>query len=649
MVRTLLQIYGSYVSNLLYLSLTWKIHIDIRHDNPMICSQVMVLGSRTLDFINTDLTDHKIKGLFIRDLANIDDDFDLYHDYTTNATSIQPCSLLDDGSEEDSNEQTSSPGIIMIVEAEDPDLSSSDNLKGMLTSALEKEMFTVVSATEIKNDDGKTLISIILREGYVIARIIPEHKYCGFDIHLWSNFTKHENSKKALLSAVGSKGSSPTSFRIIAGGMFGLPSWKQDEKIRGPQKEDICSTFGPVKTNNDSNKVKGIKEGNEESTIDVVMKESIRLLQGNDQKVAVLCGSICQASDKLESIESVKQVFTLNCPTMADFNEYDEGAPEALLACENHLLETLNDASENEKFDTMVIDSTAEKVTASILVKILTLKNKKLARKVFKPQVKVISTLSNADEKWYTNLLKLFKDKVFFEEESTFYSEVVLSSEEGSFMLLVTSRGEENFIKNLKTALTEVERKSGMTPVIENIIGGMWVLQEGDFVPSRIFLPDDYDQTSPLEQWGSQVPLGHQVIFQMEPSSKRNAKKLALSNKLVKKAFELALLKSTLPLFKEGDINSIEEYSEAGDGVVLVSIWSGGSIIVLWNGKDHVDINLFLFKQEYAEGISATFEKHFRDSIPLLVTKMRDEQPRGSGRVVSYWKDIKKGVKPHWA
>ena len=282
-------------------------------------------------------------------------------------------------------------------------------------------------------------------------------------------------------------------------------------------------------------------------------------------------------------------------------------------------------------------------------MKILTLKNKKLARKVFKPQVKVISTLSNADEKWYTNLLKLFKDKVFFEEESTFYSEVVLSSEEGSFMLLVTSRGEENFIKNLKTALTEVERKSGMTPVIENIIGGMWVLQEGDFVPSRIFLPDDYDQTSPLEQWGSQVPLGHQVIFQMEPSSKRNAKKLALSNKLVKKAFELALLKSTLPLFKEGDINSIEEYSEAGDGVVLVSIWSGGSIIVLWNGKDHVDINLFLFKQEYAEGISATFEKHFRDSIPLLVTKMRDEQPRGSGRVVSYWKDIKKGVKPHWA
>ena len=37
---------------------------------------------------------------------------------------------------------------------------------------------------------------------------------------------------------------------------------------------------------------------------------------------------------------------------------------------------------------------------------------------------------------------------------------------------------------------------------------------------------------------------------------------------------------------------SIHDFSSMGDGCVLISIWSRGSVIIFWDGRNHVDINL---------------------------------------------------------
>jgi hypothetical protein len=41
----------------------------------------MVMGSRTVDFMNPTLTDHWTKNLVFADLEDIKDNFELYHDY----------------------------------------------------------------------------------------------------------------------------------------------------------------------------------------------------------------------------------------------------------------------------------------------------------------------------------------------------------------------------------------------------------------------------------------------------------------------------------------------------------------------------------------------------------------------------------------
>mmetsp|Transcript_1178 Transcript_1178/g.1771 ORF Transcript_1178/g.1771 Transcript_1178/m.1771 type:complete len:611 (-) Transcript_1178:1636-3468(-) len=610
----------------------------------MICAQIMVLGSRSIDFMNTELTDHEVLGLVIRNLDEIDDNFDDFHDYNKNATSIQPCDLVDD---ETSNVQTNSPGILLILEAEDADLINSDNLEGIITSAIEKTGLTAVSASTTKSDDGNAIVSIILREGYVIARSMPGHRYCAFDIHLWSSFETQESAKAALLSAVGSNIRSSSAFRIIAGGMLGTPSWKLDENIRGPQRDEICELFEPVSNNfDDMDKVKGMRD---DGSIDTVMKESIKLLQGQNQKVAVLCGMECPASSKFENIDNVEQVIVFNCPSMVDFNEFGEGSSDALSTCEQHLAQTLEVISENGQLDTLVIDPTAHKTTSSILLKVLT-SRKKLTKQVFSPQVKILSTFSQESERWCIHLLKIFKNRVFFKGDFVFYTEILFSGEEGSFKLLVTSNGDEHFIKDLRDNLDDLEKGSGMTPKILNINGGMWHHQK-NFLASRLFSPEDYDQTSPLEQWNSQNPLGHQIVFQMEPKPTNVEKKskVALSNTVIRKALEVALLQSPLPLFEKDDIESIEEYNGAGDGSVLVFLWSGGSIAVLWNGREHVDLNVFVYKGDQVLHSLKLFERNFHKVISTMTTILRDEHPRGVGRVISYWDDIKEGVKPHWA
>jgi len=384
-----------------------------------------------------------------------------------------------------------------------------------------------------------------------------------------------------------------------------------------------------------------------ENLASTILEESIKLFADDDKEdllVAVVCGEKCAYASMLGSIDSVDDVVTLSCPSMVNFNEFEENASEKLATCEKSLVEELTIFTDvDDLFDYIVIDSSADKVTASILLKIFESRTK-LTRQILSPQVKFLATYANESEKWRINLLKLIRNKAFYRNfEFSFYSEVVFNKDTSSMMkLLVTTNGEEHFVNDLKGLLVEYEKGTGMVPIIENFGGGMWHYQD-DFVPSKEYTFDDYDSTSPLDQWKSQVPLGHQVVFQLEPKEGK-ANVAMLSKQQVLKALELAMKKTGLPVE-----SPIEEYCDAGDGCVLMSVWANGSVTVLWNGKQHVDINLFMYKADDVIDKVKTFEKTFLRSVPLMMTRLRDEHPRGVGRVVSYWDDIEEGVKPYWA
>jgi hypothetical protein len=66
----------------------------------------------------------------------------------------------------------------------------------------------------------------------------------------------------------------------------------------------------------------------------------------------------------------------------------------------------------------------------------------------------------------------------------------------------------------------------------------------------------------------------------------------------------------------------------------------------LWDGRSHIDINLFTYVEDV--NLVDVFVDSFLELIPAYTTILRDEQPRGSGRVVSYRRDLDDVQVPHW-
>ena len=158
--------------------------------------------------------------------------------------------------------------------------------------------------------------------------------------------------------------------------MFGASTWKDDEKKRGPQFEELCKTIkGP-----ESEDGSVLKDGDvKQADVDAAFAHGLGLIGHGNLKVAMLVGigdevkSIVERNkDSLERLESVNEVITLSCPSMIAFNEFSSEAGDSLSSCEKHLLEVVkNESSIENKISAIVIDASADQYAATILLKSL--------------------------------------------------------------------------------------------------------------------------------------------------------------------------------------------------------------------------------------------------------------------------------------
>merc|ERR1711862_113867 len=86
-----------------------------------------------------------------------------------------------------------------------------------------------------------------------------------------------------------------------------------------------------------------------------------------------------------------------------------------------------------------------------------------------------------------------------------------------------------------------------------------------------------------------------------------------------------------------------------GDGSINIVQWTEGSVAVLWDGKNHVDINLFTYNE--GKDFHDRFVSQFEKQIPSLKVALHDTQPRGVGRVINFSDDVEPHLqnKPRWA
>ena len=607
-------------------------------DVPLVCSQSLILGSNSVDFLRSKRYDHGVPYLY----NMVDEEKSgnkIVRDYQKNLTSSRKHCLRNDELEKEPLQQERSPGILMIVEAENATIKvqSPTELRNLLAKAIVAEGLTVLSSLLSPANQNVSSVVLIMQEGYVIARHWPGRSYFAFDIHLWSHFDQQRSLKNSLIETVGSRvdGPSSSSYRIVAGGMFGLESWKDDEKNRGPRLTDKCERSADA-----VGKVLGNKD-----LIMSTLEQSTSLIDELDYIAVVLCGHQkmpCKSVELMRSLDEVREVIPLwTCPNLnGDGKVHDD---IILHACEQDILTTLRSKISNDSsIRALIVDSSATYALTQIVHKIFT--HPLHVLRWLGEDVMISAILLDETETWRRAFIHTFREEIV-PEEPVFTGDVYFKSSKLSFAQCIMSSGDSHFVENLIEFADNVENATGLVAEVQSVRAGLFSYED-ILEPSRIFMPNDFDLASPLAQWDKQEPLAVQTVLQLEGS---NQAMLSWTSQKVSEALERSFQVATASLYPIDDAASQQRSAEdIGEGCVVAILWQAGSIIVLWDGRKHVDMNVFTYDDQKIDFAHRLVDE-FRLSLTGLDLVLRDEQPRGVGRVVNFRRDLAPRLPPWWA
>ena len=524
-----------------------------------------------------------------------------------------------------------SDGILMIVEAENTtEPLEWKSLAGALLSTLQKEGLTPLTAIAHPSENDGVIGVIVMGEGIVVARTWPAEKYCAFDIQLWGAFNKMESVRYALAKVVGSSRRSLSSYRIVTGGMLGTKTWADDRRTVGPR-------FTQMRDCEEKSVSVGADVSIDESTITIALEESLNLIHNKNIVGAVLCGNHkdpCKSLDILAKNKNVRQVVALYaCPSLENAPYLDYGLTR-MFKCEMETLNLLRDTvAKTERLSVFVLDASANIEFAKIAERMF--RNPRNQKRLLMPHSLFVATMMDETETWRRNFLGRCRRYIEYHEYGILNrAEMTLKSADSTLELGVVSTGDPDFYLHLLDIADTLEHRTGLETAIPKIEGGPRRFQV-DYNDDTWFSPDAYDAGPAEDQYSKQRPLGDQLILQLHV--KNNHTDMAAKLQYA--------LKSSLE--KAGFTNSrSQEFDEVGDGVVFVAVSLEGSALVVWDGDSRVDINLFVFESERADMFVKRFKKKLKRAQVEAEVLLRDELPRGTGRVINFRKDIEAKLNP---
>jgi len=559
--------------------------------------------------------------------------------------------------------QEKSPGIIMIIEAEElaGNIHSFNQVSRRLEEALQEEGFNVVSSGGL--GEGKAGI-IFAKEGHVTVRLWPEYHYCALDVHLWSSFEKHRAVQQALVAALGGKseGKHTSSYRIVAGGMFGVSTWQMDEMNRGPvylhaKPVSACNSTDNTEMVSPIDPAKPVMPS-VSAAMNSFLEASISSIIGvANPRVAVLCGPqsfLCSTMEIAKEMDQIGSVYAIYaCPDLVENIEHF--FEDQIFECEKQVHKSFHYAAAEGKADAIVIDSSAPFPMGQVVLRLLA-SSRNVAEwlnkdfMVLSPMVK--GKVLSETQSWQMNFLLSLKQNVFPDDDDkdrrVFIAEVLLSdfpldtraagNTPGLRGMSFFSRGRKGFVNRLVNVSKSWEQHIGLGATISKIrCGEPWFQYNWD--PSLVGTPKHYNQTDALEQWKSQRSLGLQSILQFDAQQHEkiilSADKVYVAlNHTVSSLLGKCLADDQASNVKDMDVQiEWHDSRESGDGYALAAFWATGNAVAIWDGRFHIDLNLFTVEEriEYAD----LFEQEFGAATGLKRT-LRDQQPRGTGEL-PYW------------
>jgi len=370
------------------------------YDVPVICSQALIFASNSIDFFSRAQTDHDVDILWNKHLPKLgangeNTEYSAWHDYRYNSAYKKICKEdnkdvhdNDQEDEDDMLQQTKSPGILMILDIEYVNtIKSISHLVKEITNVLHDNIgglnvlssrFHLSNNNENEdNDNDNSMATIIMKEGYIVARTWPQYNYVAFDIHLWSAFELIDTIKqhlKLILNSNDHTQTSSSSYRIVAGGIFGASNWKNDDKKRGPWLTQSCNDHDDDDHNSNNNTYKEedpvpVEELDVSSIINDMLiddilfnsavEESVSFITDHDVKVLVVCGqqgTPCEAKQKLSNHEYVDEVIEMwTCSDIIDDNDMNHGEiAKQMDECETKAIEFLKNETTIDELPSLV-------------------------------------------------------------------------------------------------------------------------------------------------------------------------------------------------------------------------------------------------------------------------------------------------------
>jgi len=600
----------------------YSLHVHF-YDVPIVCSQSLVLGSKNVDFLKSPVYNHDVEYFY----KLLDEDrHTIIHDFQHNITAKSFCRK---DSLDEPTEQEKSPGIIMIVDADEAtiDLSDREKLEGTVINALSSVNTSVVKVHPVPTEDSSIALVFILKEGYIIAHAYSEMQYCGFDIHLWSSLEKQGSIKKVLVESIGSNvGIKSSAYRIVAGGMFGTSNWQEEQKHLGPL------AAAPKCTDSKKAELLGKESKADQDALAATFKGVFNLLS-KDKLVAVVCGTRGQTCNAVHQLEAAgNEVIPLwSCPDISDGVAFEKDGTDRMYSCQkelHHLLKrTLNE--QGKKLDAIVLDLSTNYAMGQILNEMFSIA-RNMNQWLNKENITAISLLPDDDSSWRTAFVEMIRTDVVI-HEPVFTTEVHFKKSTKSFGLVITAAGNEGFLPQIVDTLGEIEKVTGYTGSIERVRGGELVFQD-EFDPPQFFSHKEYDNQDAQKQWHSQKQVGFQVVFQFEGEVSGC---LGLKKVLVDTMVELEVET------KDELFTDVVE----GEGCIILSYWEKGFMLLLWDGRKHVDVNMYVYEEDW--DFVGQFEDGLEDESELELS-LRDIQPRGPGRVVMFPGEVDEKGTPAW-
>eukprot|EP00577_Skeletonema_sp_RCC1716_P002359 CAMPEP_0113394340 /NCGR_PEP_ID=MMETSP0013_2-20120614/12442_1 /TAXON_ID=2843 ORGANISM="Skeletonema costatum, Strain 1716" /NCGR_SAMPLE_ID=MMETSP0013_2 /ASSEMBLY_ACC=CAM_ASM_000158 /LENGTH=1048 /DNA_ID=CAMNT_0000278145 /DNA_START=75 /DNA_END=3221 /DNA_ORIENTATION=+ /assembly_acc=CAM_ASM_000158 len=534
-------------------------------------------------------------------------------------------------------------GVLMIVEAENvSNMESISELEGPLKQ-LGYTFITTSSQPSEKSGGMKHVI--VLEEGYLLMESWPDANYCKIDIHLWGRFEKQESIRSKVLDMLGSKEGDWQSYRIVTGGVRGCHTRADDLKSTGPDLS-IIGVCDDVREGSSKSVVLDASSDDEavlgpiiEAGLDEIIPTVVGAANGKD--AIVICGpkgSPCRAKANLEKKGYDTLTTFYSCPLKED--EMDRGKwreqlssggdsfPEEFVICGRKAGDALKDISRMSSYpQVVVVDALAPSEHVSTVHDHFV---EMWVNHIDEPFVFFVPIIDATDEQRTSFIKSRFNIQ---DKEPEFYSEIYAGDGDKTMSFGLVHAGTSASFLRLRESLSKLDRNDHVkfSDLRRVSIRGAARFQT-DYDPVT-FKQDDYDQQPGLEQFYGQRAIGLQTVFQLALKDAEESL-TALSISDAANAATKSMSKGVVE----------ESFHEMGEGALYVALMPNAQVVVTWDGAGSVNVNIFTYDETVNH--KSRFVSKFKASLPSMNLVLKDEFPRGYGKVINKSDKVNRGESP---